>query len=128
MKATPIDLAEAFATLAPLRQRDLDAVDEELESSFAVLGEIGTGGVFVTSFAGKTPWERHPGDELVLVMEGQAELILFIEDREERASLSGGQLIIVPANTWHRFETAGVRVVGVTPQPTETSSQTRPPT
>lgn len=128
MKATPIDLTKAFASLPPLPRRTPESLSDEPENAFAALSELGNGGVFVSSFAGKTPWERHPGDELVLVMEGHAELILLVDGREERKTLSEGHFMVVPENTWHRFETTGLRVFGVTPQPTETSSEERPPT
>ncbi|MEM7272405.1 MAG: cupin domain-containing protein [Actinomycetota bacterium] len=128
MKATPIDLPEAFANLPPVAAGTPPVVPDEVENAFAMLSEFGNGGVFATSFSGKTPWERHRGDELVLVIEGQGELILLIDDEEERRELSKGQLIIVPEKTWHRFETTGLQVLGVTPQPTETSAERRPQT
>lgn len=125
MKATPIDLSKAFSELTSLSE--IKATDPaELPASSSKLSDIGDAGLFVTSFAGKTPWERHPGDELVLVREGHADLILLIDDEEVRLTLSTGQLIVVPINTWHRFETDGVSVVGVTPQPTEVSWDEKP--
>ena len=35
--------------------------------------------------------------------------------------LGAGEMIVVPANTWHRFETDGVKLMTVTPQPTDHS-------
>ncbi|MEM9621121.1 MAG: cupin domain-containing protein [Pseudomonadota bacterium] len=117
MKATPINIADTFSTMPTA----------EDANSFAMLSELGNGGVFAASFSGHTPWERHLGDELVFVQEGKTDLILLLEDKEVRATLAAGQLLVVPERTWHRFETDGVRIIGVTPQPTETSSAQRPP-
>ncbi|MEM6483999.1 MAG: cupin domain-containing protein [Pseudomonadota bacterium] len=128
MKATPVDIARTFLML---RSRDGDVADpnaERLTVVFQMLSEFSDGGLFASSFSGYSPWEQHPGDELVLIVEGRTDLILFSEQGESRNSLSAGQLIVVPAHTWHRFETFGpVDVLGVTPQPTKTSTEPIPP-
>ena len=127
MKGTAIDISGTFSKM-PALPNMVAMVAAGDANSFAMLSEFGNGGVFAASFAGHTPWQRHPGDELVVVQEGETDLILLIDDKEVRVTLAAGQLLIVPERTWHRFETDGVRVIGVTPQPTETSLEERPPT
>ncbi|MEM8766298.1 MAG: cupin domain-containing protein [Pseudomonadota bacterium] len=126
MKATAIDISGTFSAM-PALPKMVAMVAADDANSFALLSEFGSGGVFAASFSGHTPWERHPGDELVVVQEGAADLILLVDDEELRLTLAAGQLVVVPEGTWHRFETEGVRVIGVTPQPTETSLEKRPP-
>lgn len=48
-------------------------------------------------------WERHPhGDELVCVVEGDAEFVLKTEEGEQSLHLhSPGSFVVVPANIWH---------------------------
>ncbi|MEM9893541.1 MAG: cupin domain-containing protein [Actinomycetota bacterium] len=82
----------------------------------------------MSSFSGDTPWERHHRDELLLVLDGEAKLVLLNDGREQPTRLSKGRFLVVPANTWHRFETPGIRVLGLTPQPTETCPNDRLPT
>jgi quercetin dioxygenase-like cupin family protein len=48
-------------------------------------------------------WERHPaGDEILVLLSGELELVLETERGEERASLKAGQTFIVPKGVWHR--------------------------
>jgi len=44
---------------------------------------------------------------------------LFVDGTEQRKTLDEGSLIVVPGGTWHRFETAGVKILTLTPQPTD---------
>lgn len=54
-------------------------------------------------------WERHPaGEEMVMLLEGEVELVLEQEGGETRVRLSGpGSFVLVPTNTWH---TAKIKV------------------
>ena len=48
-------------------------------------------------------WERHPaGDEILVLLSGEMELVFEKGDKEERASLEAGQTFIVPKGAWHR--------------------------
>ena len=122
MKVGGVNIDAAFAELAPLDLNDEEIPADPLKASFAQLSEYRDGGVFASSFTGHSPWEHHPEDELLIIVDGATELILWCDGEEERATLSTGELLVVPARTWHRFETAGVRTIGVTPQPTATCS------
>src|SRR5882724_10565623 len=48
-------------------------------------------------------WERHPaGDEILVLLSGELELVLDTARGEERATLTAGQTFIVPKGAWHR--------------------------
>jgi mannose-6-phosphate isomerase-like protein (cupin superfamily) len=48
-------------------------------------------------------WERHPaGEEILVLLSGEMELVLDTGRAEERASLKPGQTFIVPKGVWHR--------------------------
>ncbi|MEJ2090256.1 MAG: cupin domain-containing protein [Gammaproteobacteria bacterium] len=127
-KSVPIDLSTSFDGLRFLADRTPTTASDESRSSFTMLSEIRDGGVFVSAFAGASEWERHAnGDELVMAVEGATDLILLVDGEEVRHRLSAGQLLIVPQNTWHRFETRGVHILTVTPQPTDHCSDESPP-
>jgi mannose-6-phosphate isomerase-like protein (cupin superfamily) len=41
---------------------------------------------------------------------------------EQRYNLSSGQMLVIPKGIWHRFESPdGVKIMTITPQPTEHS-------
>lgn len=122
-KATPISIEDAFAGLTFLGGRTPETTPEQAEGAFAALSDYRDGAVFIGHYAGNSAWERHArGDELVLVVEGATTLIILSPDGEIRNPLSAGEFMVVPQNTWHRFETpAGVKIFTVTPQPTDHS-------
>ncbi len=122
-KATPISLDTAFSQLKFLANRTPETSDEEAKDAFATLSEYRDGGVFIGHHAGNSEWERHSnGDEVVFVLEGETTLILLVDNHEVSNKLEEGGLLVVPQNTWHRFETpTGVKVLTVTPQPTDHS-------
>lgn len=85
-----------------------------------MVSEFRDGGAFVSTFEGNSEWERHSnGDELVLAVEGRTVLVLLSDGKETQHTLNEGELIVVPKNTWHRFETTGVKLLTLTPQPTD---------
>ncbi|HEY0938800.1 MAG TPA: cupin domain-containing protein [Steroidobacter sp.] len=67
-------------------------------------------GRLMTAFTFSQPWpnwERHPaGEELVLLLTGEATLTLQLEDGEKDIVLdTPGAYVLVPPNTWHTAKT-----------------------
>ncbi len=122
-KATPISIEAAFERLKFLANRTPETSDEEADGAFAMLSEYRDGGIFIGHYAGNSEWERHSnGDEIVFVVEGETTLILLVDNKEVSNRLGQGELLVVPENTWHRFETSkAVKIMSVTPQPTDHS-------
>lgn len=57
----------------------------------------------LTSFSGQTPWEWHPDDEMLLVLDGEVSLeVLPIDGPAHQINITAGQLCTVPARHWHR--------------------------
>ncbi len=49
-----------------------------------------------------TSWERHPaGDEVVLVISGQVQLVVESDGAESRTELNAGEAVLVPQGLWH---------------------------
>ena len=120
-KAVAISLDDAFAKLTFRGDRTPRSTD--MDAAFCTLSGYRDGGVFLAHYAGNSEWERHPkGDELVFVVEGETNLVL-LEDGQQRPNLlRSGELLIVPKDTWHRFESPNaVKILTVTPQPTDHS-------
>lgn len=120
-KATAISVPEKLGELSFYEGRTPETKDEEMGNAFAVLSSYRDGEIYIGHYAGYSEWERHPaGDEVVSVLEGETNLVLFTEEGEVTNHLSKGGLFIVPQNVWHRFESPkGVKVFTVSPQPTE---------
>ena len=63
-----------------------------------------------------THWEMHPrGDEVLMMMDGELELILDEAGNERHVRLGTGGAFVVPAGVWHRaLVTRPGRLLGVT--------------
>jgi len=48
-------------------------------------------------------WERHPaGDEILVLLSGELELVLDLPGGEQRARMAAGETFVVPKGIWHR--------------------------
>ncbi|WP_281558303.1 cupin domain-containing protein [Thalassomonas sp. RHCl1] len=122
-QSVAITIANEFSSIKPLKNRTPETTDEAAKDAFALLSEYRDGGVYIADYSGFSEWERHPqGDEFVQVIAGNTRLILLENNREKAHSLSAGQILVIPQGVWHRFESPdGVKVMTITPQPTEHS-------
>lgn len=69
--------------------------------SFGSLDGRGIGG---RRWRGRSPWERHPdSEELLVPLEGSYEVTLLSEAGEERIEVSAGSLLVVPQGAWHQL-------------------------
>jgi quercetin dioxygenase-like cupin family protein len=64
-------------------------------------------------------WERHnEGDEIVIVLEGRAEILQELPEGVRRIAIAPGCAIINPAGVWHTADVAQpLRAIYVTPCP-----------
>ena len=124
-KGQSISLDKIFSTLKFLANRTPDTTDGEAAGAFAKLSDYRDGAVFIGHYAGQSEWERHSqGDEIVFVVEGATTLILLDSKGEHPNLMGAGDLLVVPQNQWHRFVTPdGVKIMSVTPQPTDHSRE-----
>jgi uncharacterized cupin superfamily protein len=122
-KSTAINIDKEFSKLSFLRGRTPETTNEEAEGAFALLSEYRDGGIYIAHYSGFSEWEKHSsGDEFVQILDGKTTLILLEKNQEQRSNLIKGEIFIVPKDIWHRFESPdGVKVMTVTPQPTEHS-------
>lgn len=120
-KGTRHSLEQAFDTLIFHGHRTPESTD--IDSAFLRLADYRDGAIFLAHYAGHSEWERHPnGDELVMVVDGDTVLVQLTKGEEVITRLERGELLVVPQNTWHRFEAPnGVKIMTVTPQPTDHS-------
>ena len=119
-----IDIQAALASTEFLRDRTRHTTEAEEEKAFSVLSRYGKGGIFAGGFSGESAWERHSqGDEIVQVLDGEADLTILQDDSQEVLHLKKGMLVVVPQGCWHRFQAPkGVTLMTVTPEPTDIST------
>lgn len=67
-----------------------------------VLGAFNSCMVGTVRFSGRTPWERHPGDELLYVVQGAVDVTVLFDDGAQLTTLGEGSVFVVPAGRWHR--------------------------
>lgn len=122
-KATAISITEALNNLTFFKGRTPQTEDGDMKDAFAILSSYRDGEIFVGDYQGYSEWERHPaGDEIVLLLDGETNLVLLTAKGEKSNHLTKGGMMVVPKNVWHRFESPkGVKVFTVTPQPTDHS-------
>jgi mannose-6-phosphate isomerase-like protein (cupin superfamily) len=121
MAPTSLNLTSDFVVLRPDHAATPVAVTptlfEDLDHTFGGF----TDHLLVSAFAFDTDWptwERHPaGDELVLLLSGEATLVLQTEHGEEAVTLrEPGTYVIVRKGTWHTARTSTpTRMVFITP-------------
>ncbi len=124
MSPRPISVTDRFAALDLLPDRTPDLEDRPAADGeprwLDTLADYRDGGIFIVHYAGDSAWERHTADEIVMVIDGETTMTLIVGGTAIDFSMSSMQLIVVPAETWHRFHTPDrVQVMTVTPQPTE---------
>jgi len=120
-------LTEVLSGLKHLADRSPEmAFGEDASEAFAEVAPYRDGAVYLSYYSGSSEWERHPnGDEVVLVLEGTTTVILLRDASEERHFLARNELVVIPVGVWHRFEGSDrVKVMTITPQPTEHSLET----
>lgn len=120
MAPQPIDVTAVVDALDFLPDRTPTTSETEVDW-VAELSVYRDGGIFAVHYAGRSQWERHPvGEEIVMVIDGETTMTMVIDGQEHQHTLGPMQMIVVPAGTWHRFDTStGVKVMTVTPQPTD---------
>lgn len=99
---TAHDITASVADLAELKVTATTS-GEEAMASMRQLANFNQCMMGVVRFSGLTPWERHPDDELLYVIEGAVEVTVL--DKKGVASVStvtAGSICIVPAGCWHR--------------------------
>lgn len=112
---TPHDLAPLLRTL-PTLNLTAETTAEEAMAAHRMLGSFNQWEIGLVRFAGQPPWERHPDDELLHVLDGEVELTLLTDPGPARVTLRASSLLVVPRGVWHRsFARTQVALIFVTP-------------
>lgn len=100
------DIASKFVVMSDRFEADVmpltNTLYAELEDRYG--GFVGHALIASHSFDGDWPtWEVHPkGDEFVMLLSGEADMVFAAEAGDETIRLSRfGQYVIVPRGVWH---------------------------
>jgi mannose-6-phosphate isomerase-like protein (cupin superfamily) len=122
MRARAINLTAELNELPGLKGRTPQTPESALEGrAFGATYPYRDGYISTVKYSGTSAWERHEGEEILLVAEGQGFLHIIDDDGfDVPRTLSTNLLIIVPAGVWHQIESHdGISLVTVSPQPTK---------
>jgi mannose-6-phosphate isomerase-like protein (cupin superfamily) len=100
---TPHHLPSALGGLTAL-QVTATTTAAEANAALRELGRFNECLVGVIKFSGRTPWERHPGDELLYVVSGVVEVTVLLDDDRQVVALTEGMVMVIPRDRWHRQE------------------------
>ncbi len=92
------------AVLKDLPALEITAATTEAEAvdAMRVIASFNQCMVGVVRFAGETPWERHPDEELLHVLEGAVDVTVLTDTAAVETTVRAGSTFIVPGGLWHR--------------------------
>jgi mannose-6-phosphate isomerase-like protein (cupin superfamily) len=111
-----IDLKSALESVSKL-EITAQTTTDDASAAMQMLGDFNQCAIGLACFSGWTPWERHPDDELLYILDGEVDLKVIGErDRSaNKFTLSAGSIFIVSQHRWHRQHSgAGVKLLFVT--------------
>lgn len=95
---------QALARELPELRIGPETTEEEAFAAMRMLGSFNQCVVGIVRFSGQTPWEWHPDDEFLYLVEGEIEVTALPAERgpAETTVIAAGETLIVPRKTWHR--------------------------
>ena len=117
----PLQIASNFVVMNERFDAEVVPVTEELYANLDATYGAFAGHSLISCYSFETDWptwEVHPhGDEFVILLEGDAEMLLAGDEQDQSVRLNqAGQFVIVPRGTWHTARVyAPTRMLFVTP-------------
>ena len=98
-----MNIFNLHAEAAELSVIDIGKKTETVSTNaLKMLFAFGAHDVGLLKFRGATPWEEHPNDEFLLVVEGETTLTLRTSEGETSSTARKGDVLVVPGKVWHR--------------------------
>jgi quercetin dioxygenase-like cupin family protein len=93
-----------FAQQPPLMPYDLNTAFSGLsDRGVRFLTPLNECAIGVSRYSGEPHWERHlGGDELLHILEGEADVVTLTEEGPIRSHLRPGSIFVCPRGLWHR--------------------------
>jgi quercetin dioxygenase-like cupin family protein len=97
----PHDIRAAVSSLPELKITSA-ITEAEAMAAMRVIGSFNQCMVGMVRFSGRTPWERHPDDELLYVMQGEVEVTVLADAGAVQTTVRAGSVFVVPKGLWHQ--------------------------
>jgi mannose-6-phosphate isomerase-like protein (cupin superfamily) len=112
--AEPIDLGSILKSINKLEISE-QTTETDASAAMQVLSDFNQCMAGIVNFSGLTPWERHPDDEFLHVLDGEVAVTILSDGDNRVISLSSGSVFVVPKNLWHKQHSAtGVKLLFIT--------------
>jgi len=100
---------DVLAALRGLEELKVTAgtTDDQARAAMQVFTSLDSAMVGIVRFSGLTPWEWHPTDELLYILEGTVDVTVLAGETPEKVTVSAGSVVVVPAKAWHRQHAQG---------------------
>lgn len=111
-----IDLQSELKSVGRLEITE-QTTSDDAGAAMKMLGNFNQCTMGLVCFSGSTPWECHPDDELLQILEGEVEVTILKDAGVEQLTLYPGSIFIVPKCLWHKQNSpAGVKLLFITSQ------------
>jgi quercetin dioxygenase-like cupin family protein len=124
-----IERIDELAQRAPLLPYDLDTALRDLpDRGTRFLAPMNECAIGVSRFSGQPHWEWHGGEEMLHILDGEADVETMTDDGLVRSTLRPGSIFICPAGLWHRvLPQSSLTMFFATPNNTQGSDTLPPP-
>ena len=95
------DVRAAFGNLPELKITSA-TTEADAMAAMRMIASFNQCMVGIVRFSGQTPWERHPDDELLYVVEGEVDVTVLTDKGAAQTTVRAGSLFVVPRGLWHR--------------------------
>jgi mannose-6-phosphate isomerase-like protein (cupin superfamily) len=111
-----VDLQSSLESVGKLEIAQQTTV-EDASAAMKMLGDFNQCMMGLVCFSGLTPWERHPDDELLQILEGEVDVTILTDTGTKEVTLQAGSIFVVPRDLWHKQHSIkGVKLLFITSQ------------
>ncbi len=93
---------QSLTSALPTLKITPETTPPEAAAAPRILGSFNQCSLGLVRFSGQPPWELHPDDELLHVLDGEVQLTLLTDSGPDRIRLRPNSLYVVPWGIWHR--------------------------
>ncbi|MEA5505347.1 cupin domain-containing protein [Halotia wernerae UHCC 0503] len=122
-----VDIQAALGSVGELKIAK-QTTSDDVRAAMKMLGNFNQCIMGLVYFLGSTPWERHPDDELLQILEGEVDVTILSDSGVDEVTLYTGSIFIVPRGLWHKQHSyKGVKLLFITSQEGNEASEAEDP-
>lgn len=122
-----VNVQTAIASVGKLEIAE-QTTSNDASAAMKILGNFNQCVIGLVCFSGLTPWERHPDDELLQILEGEVDVTILGNGEVSEVTLYTGSIFVIPRGLWHKQHSSeGVKLLFVTSQEGNQESRAEDP-